>query len=162
MKLLWFLFCNIFGNKVDLYRTFGEALNELKQQNFLINCNDRYKDTLMYEMEVRTVNTCWPLSNAWIHAPPGSTHRSGSTDQTGSLGPRGSTFRSVDPWSNGQSSQSIYFQCGGRINPEVEALKSALDWISNQTWWKIHSRPMLRKWNSCEHFWNQQSLGIHP
>ena len=57
MKLLWFLFCNIFGNKVDLYRTFGEALNELKQQNFLINCNDRYKDTLMYEMEVRT-KTC--------------------------------------------------------------------------------------------------------
>ena len=64
MKLLWFLFCNIFGNKVDLYRTFGEALNELKQQNFLINCNDRYKDTLMYEMEVRTGRN-FALSNGF-------------------------------------------------------------------------------------------------
>ena len=63
MKLLWFLFYLVCGNKVDLYRTFGEALNELEKQNirstamiemqdFLINCNDRYKDTLMYEIEV--------------------------------------------------------------------------------------------------------------
>ena len=63
MKLLWFLFHLVCGNKVDLYRTFGEVLNELEKQNvrstamievqdFLINCNDRYKDTLMYEIEV--------------------------------------------------------------------------------------------------------------
>ena len=66
MRLLWFLFYiseKVFGNKVDLYRTFGDALSELEKQNarstamiqvqdFLINCNDRYKDTLMYEIEV--------------------------------------------------------------------------------------------------------------
>ena len=66
MKLLCFLFYFICGGKVDLYQTFGEALNELEKQNarssamiqmqdFLINCNDRYKDTLMYEIEVSFV-----------------------------------------------------------------------------------------------------------
>ena len=71
MKLLWFLFYYVSGGKVDLYRTFGEALNELEKQNtrstkmielhdFLINCNDRYKDTLMYEIEVRKRPSRWP------------------------------------------------------------------------------------------------------
>ena len=69
MRLLLFLFYYVCGNKVDLYRTFGDALSELEKQNprstkmielhdflpknQLINCDDRYKDTLMYEIEVR-------------------------------------------------------------------------------------------------------------
>ena len=77
MKLLWFLFYYVSGGKVDLYRTFGEALNELEKQNarstkmielhdFLINCNDRYKDTLMYEIEVNKTKKVSQTECEWL------------------------------------------------------------------------------------------------
>ena len=80
MRLLWFLFYiseKVFGNKVDLYRTFGDALSELEKQNarstamiqvqdFLINCNDRYKDTLMYEIEVNKTKKVSQTECEWL------------------------------------------------------------------------------------------------